>query len=245
MFFSGKSDIGKRRATNQDSFSIVKLPGDYCLLTVCDGMGGANGGNVASELACRVYTEAVTDGFNPNIADKSALLKNAVDSANTAVYNSASSDESLRGMGTTLVSALVSPDGNVTAINVGDSRMYCIDGGELRQITRDHSYVQYLVDMGQLTISEAENASIKNIIIRSVGNEEESNPDLFTLTLSKGSYILLCSDGLTNCVSKSDIASSINAETQNELDVCTERLISLANRGGGIDNITVILGKNA
>lgn len=159
------------------------------------------------------------------------------------MYEKAASDESLRGMGTTLVSALVAPDGSITAINVGDSRMYCIDGGELRQITRDHSYVQYLVDMGQLTISEAENASIKNIIIRSVGNEEESNPDLFTLRLSEGSYILLCSDGLTNCVQKADIAAAVSAETQKELDDCAGQLIFLANEGGGIDNITVILGK--
>lgn len=243
MFFSGKSDIGKRRTSNQDSFSIVTLPGGCCLLTVCDGMGGANGGNVASELACSVFTETVKGGFSPDMADRSALLKNAVAAANTAVYEAAASDEDLRGMGTTLVSALVSPDGSVTAINVGDSRLYCIDSGELRQITRDHSYVQYLVDMGQLTVSEAENASIKNIIIRSVGNEEESNPDLFTLRLSQGSYILLCSDGLTNCVSKADIAASVSAETQRELDACAENLISLANNGGGIDNITVILGK--
>ena len=174
MFFSGKSDIGKRRATNQDSFSIVTLPGEFCLLTVCDGMGGANGGNVASELACSVYTGTVKNGFDPGMTDRAALLKKAVAAANTAVYEKAASDESLRGMGTTLVSALVAPDGSITAINVGDSRMYCIDGGELRQITRDHSYVQYLVDMGQLTISEAENASIKNIIIRSATKRSQT-----------------------------------------------------------------------
>ncbi|MDD6322986.1 MAG: hypothetical protein PUB64_09940, partial [Firmicutes bacterium] len=84
---------------------------------------------------------------------------------------------------------------------------------------------------------------IKNIIIRSVGNEEESNPDLFTLRLSEGSYILLCSDGLTNCVPKADIAAAVSAETQKELDDCAGQLISLANEGGGIDNITIILGK--
>ena len=145
MFFSGKSDIGKRRATNQDSFSIVTLPGEFCLLTVCDGMGGANGGNVASELACSVYTGTVKNGFDPGMTDRAALLKKAVAAANTAVYEKAASDESLRGMGTTLVSALVAPDGSITAINVGDSRMYCIDGGELRQITRMSSILSIWV----------------------------------------------------------------------------------------------------
>ena len=243
MQIFSKTDRGRVRTDNQDAYFAGKITDDSVFAVVCDGMGGANAGNVASELACSVYTGTVKNGFDPGMTDRAALLKKAVAAANTAVYEKAASDESLRGMGTTLVSALVAPDGSITAINVGDSRMYCIDGGELRQITRDHSYVQYLVDMGQLTISEAENASIKNIIIRSVGNEEESNPDLFTLRLSEGSYILLCSDGLTNCVPKADIAAAVSAETQKELDDCAGQLISLANEGGGIDNITVILGK--
>lgn len=243
MFFSGKSDIGKRRATNQDSYSIISLPEDCYLCTVCDGMGGANGGNVASEIACSVYTKYVSDNFIPEDHNRASLLRKAVAAANTAVYEKAQAEDALRGMGTTLVSALVEKNGTAYVINVGDSRMYSVDSGQMRQITRDHSYVQYLVDMGQLTVKEAENASIRNIIIRSIGNEEESNPDLFTLDLSPGGYILLCSDGLTNCVGNDLIAEEIHADTQEELDLCAERLIECANESGGIDNITVILGK--
>ncbi len=243
MFFSGKSDIGKRRATNQDSYSILSLPDGCFLCTICDGMGGANGGNVASEMACSVYTKYVSDNFITEDRNRASLLRKAVAAANTAVYKKAQSEETLRGMGTTLVSALIEKDGTAHVINVGDSRLYSIDSEQMRQITRDHSYVQYLVDMGQLTVKDAESASIRNIIIRSIGNEEESNPDLFTLELSPGSYILLCSDGLTNCVGNGIIEKEIHADTQEEMDLCAEKLIKLANEGGGTDNITVILGK--
>ena len=243
MIFSGKSDVGKRRANNQDNFNITELTGGACLLTVCDGMGGANGGNVASRIACSVYTETVCKGFSPDAPHDTALLKEAVAAANTAVYEAAQADESLKGMGTTLVSALVTEDGHVSVINVGDSRLYALTAGELKQITRDHSYVQYLVDMGQITMKEAKAASIRNIIIRSVGNEPETVPDLFSLDLAAGAYLLLCSDGLTNCVSNEAMASAIHAENGEELTRCAETLVALANDGGGIDNITVVLGK--
>ncbi len=243
MFFSGISDIGKRRATNQDSFSIIPLSGGHTLCTVCDGMGGASGGNVASEIALSTYTEYVENNFTSETEKWQQLLFDAVSAANTAVYERAAGDEALKGMGTTLASLLVSENGDACAVNVGDSRIYCLDGGALRQITRDHSYVQYLVDMGQLTLKEAETASIRNIIIRSVGNEAAANPDFFDLKLGSGSVILLCSDGLTNCVGSDGIVGAISAENEDELKASAEKLIELANDGGGTDNITVILGK--
>lgn len=242
MIFCGKTDVGKRRANNQDCYAVTPLPDGACLLTVCDGMGGVNGGNVASEIACRVYTEAVVGGYDGEGND-TELMRTAVASANTAVYEAASSDEALKGMGTTLVSALVRADGSVTVVNVGDSRLYCLTDKELCQISRDHSYVQYLVDMGQITMKEAKNASIRNIIIRSVGNEAQTNPDFFTIAPAPGSYLLLCTDGLTNCVPNELLAETIHGDTEEELNACAERLISLANEGGGTDNITVILGK--
>lgn len=242
MIFCGKTDVGKRRANNQDCYAITPLPDGAYLLTVCDGMGGVNGGNVASEIACRVYTDAVTQGYSVSGSD-TELMRSAVTSANTAVYEAATSDEALKGMGTTLVSALVRADGTVTVVNVGDSRLYCLSGKELKQISRDHSYVQYLVDMGQITMKEAKNAAIRNIIIRSVGNEAQTNPDFFTITPASGSYLLLCTDGLTNCVPNELLVRSIKGDTEEELSACAEHLISLANEGGGTDNITVILGK--
>ncbi len=243
MIFCGKSDVGKRRANNQDNFNITVLNDGAVLLTVCDGMGGAKGGNVASQIACSVYTEYVQKSYISDAQQVISLLRSAVAAANTAVYEAAMADEALKGMGTTLVSALVTSDGHLYAINVGDSRLYVLSDGVIQQVTRDHSYVQYLVDMGQITIKEAQNASIRNIIIRSVGNEPETNPDIFTMELEPHSYLLLCSDGLTNCVTNEVLAQTVSAETDNDLDACAERLITLANDGGGIDNITVILGK--
>jgi len=243
MIFSGKSDVGRRRTTNQDKFDITELEGGAFLLTVCDGMGGANGGSEASRIAISVYTETVTKGFSPDAPHNEALLRDAVTAANTAVYEAALADESLKGMGTTLVSAIMTPDGRVTALNVGDSRLYHLSHGELKQITRDHSYVQYLVDMGQITVKEAKTASIRNIIIRSVGNEPETTPDFFSVTLTEGDYLLLCSDGLTNCVPNETLSEAITGETMEELNACTDTLIVLANEGGGTDNITALVAK--
>ncbi len=243
MIVCGKSDVGKRRTNNQDKFHITVLPGDAFLLTVCDGMGGANGGNVASQIACSVYTEKVTLGYAPELTDCGTLLQEAVTAANVAVYEAAQRDESLKGMGTTLVSVLIRKDGQATVVNVGDSRLYTLKKGELTQITRDHSYVQYLVDKGQITLKEAKTSSIRNIIIRSVGNEPKTSPDLFRIVLEPGTYLLLCSDGLTNCVPNDRLVKAIAAETMEELDACATRLVELANEGGGVDNITVILGK--
>ncbi len=243
MFICGKSDVGKRRVNNQDCFNVTPLPGGAFLCTVCDGMGGANGGNIASEIACRVYTDFIKDNFSPIAGNDADLMKTAVTRANTAVYEAAQADPALKGMGTTLVSALIRENGKATVINVGDSRLYSVSGGQIRQITRDHSYVQYLVDMGQITVNDAKSASIRNIIIRSIGNEVKTNPDVFHLDHETDGYLLLCTDGLTNCVPNDVIAENVVAESEAELQACADKLIDLANEGGGNDNITVLIAK--
>jgi protein phosphatase len=243
MIFSGKTDVGKRRANNQDKFDTTVLPDGSVLLTVCDGMGGANGGSEASRIAISVFTETVLSSCATEELSRGELLLRGATAANRAVFEAASADEALNGMGTTLVSALVSPYGHVDVINVGDSRLYHVTSDAIHQITRDHSYVQYLVDMGQITVKEAKTASIRNIIIRSIGNEEETNPDLFSLELAEGEFILLCSDGLTNCVPVEVLEKTVQASSQEELDACADALITLANDGGGTDNITVVLAK--
>lgn len=243
MFICGKTDVGKRRVNNQDCFNITSLAGGAYLCTVCDGMGGANGGNIASEIACRVYTDFVKNGFTLDSESDAELMKEAVTHANTAVHEAAQADPALKGMGTTLVSVLIRENGKATVINVGDSRLYSLSAGQIRQITRDHSYVQYLVDMGQITVNDAKNASIRNIIIRSIGNEAKTNPDVFHLEHETDGYLLLCTDGLSNCVPNDVIAENVNAETQEDLEKCTEKLVDLANEGGGTDNITVLLIK--
>ncbi len=243
MIFCGKTDVGQRRANNQDKYNITDLGNGAVLLTVCDGMGGANGGSEASRIAISVYTETVSSGYATSALPVDELLRRAVAAANTAVFEAAAKDEALNGMGTTLVSALLTPDGNVNVINVGDSRLYHITKEGARQITRDHSYVQYLVDMGQITIKEAKTASIRNIIIRSIGNEPKTDPDLFSLSLSSEDYLLLCSDGLTNCVPVEMLADEVLRAPEEELAVKCDRLVALANEGGGTDNITVVLAK--
>jgi len=263
MFFFGKTDIGLRRGSNQDSFVAVSLYRNTVLCVVCDGMGGANGGNIASKLAAEVFHKTLAESLakiaptgnpqdvdlDPKGADYGALLKNAVSAANSAVYTRAASSAELRGMGTTLVAALVV--GNMLyAVNIGDSRLYIGADGELTQITRDHSYVQYLVDIGKLTPEEAAKNPIRNIITRSVGNEPEVEGDIYTVDLSEygHGYLLLCSDGLTNFLSHEKISEILFSKEgmgkkslEETLREKVERMVGGANEGGGGDNITVLL----
>ena len=263
MFYFGISDIGKKRSQNQDSFSITPLEGAL-LCTVCDGMGGALGGNVASELADSVYTEHIQNAFAGQISHEGEtdrvgirdILCDAVSEANAAVSARAASDESLHGMGTTLVSALFLGD-TMYAVNVGDSRLYLIGSGGITQITHDHSYVQYLLDLGKITEEEAARAPMKNIITRSVGNEEEVTPDIFVQKLPESGYVLLCSDGLTNFVPEPQIQSIVTGFSDGTIDTPfsdpesgrealrerVNRLVRLANEAGGGDNITAVLIK--
>ena len=241
MFISGKTDVGKRRSNNQDCFNITELDGGAFLCTVCDGMGGANGGNIASDIACKVYVANVRSAYGT--ASDEEVMKNAICKANSAVYEASNSDPALTGMGTTLVSALIHPEGEITVANIGDSRLYYFTNGQLTQITHDHSYVQYLVDMGQITVSEAKKASIRNIIIRSVGNEAETTPDFFHLDYEPDGKLLLCTDGLTNCATADQITKVVKQADGDTMDKATDKLVKYANDGGGLDNITVIMVK--
>ena len=267
MFFCGKSDIGKVRTTNQDSYLSARLYDNVLLCIVCDGMGGANGGNIASALAIKVFADTVRRGLSDRKQaassdgtlllpaanreeDLTGLLLTAAKRANTAVYDRSGEDEALSGMGTTLIAVLIADD-ILYALHIGDSRLYQITKAGLRRLTRDHSYVQYLVDIGKMTEEEAENASIRNIITRSVGTEYDVTPDVYRDRLQGGGYLLLCTDGLTNYVSEDEILETVTApcviseitDTDYELEDKTDRLIELANRGGGGDNITAILIK--
>lgn len=263
MFFFGKTDIGLRRGSNQDSFIAAELYRNTALCVVCDGMGGANGGNIASKLAADVFHKTLTESLankapagdpkevdlDPQGADYGELLQEAATAANSAVYARANSTSELRGMGTTLVAALVI-DKMMYAVNIGDSRLYIGAGGKLMQITRDHSYVQYLVDIGKLTPEEAARNPIRNIITRSVGNEPEVEGDIYTVDLSEfgHGYLLLCSDGLTNFLSHENISEILFSEDGYDSDKPeemlrdkAERMVGGANEGGGGDNITVLL----
>ncbi|MCQ2431463.1 MAG: Stp1/IreP family PP2C-type Ser/Thr phosphatase [Clostridia bacterium] len=263
MNLYGKTDIGRRRKNNQDSFVIRRFDEcDALLGLVCDGMGGASGGNIASALACEVFCERVgkflcSDKVKNGTAtegDITSALAHAVTDANGEVYRRADKDKTLKGMGTTLVAAVVI--GHILyAVNVGDSRLYLWAYGNLTQITKDHSLVQYLLDSGKITAEEAKNYPNRNVITRAVGTERSIEADIFSLDLSiladdEKACALLCSDGLSAYVDQNTIIDILDGMAQEDGDRAAEELISAANEAGGVDNITVVLmtqirGENA
>lgn len=248
MLFSGKTDVGRTRRLNQDGFFALEYASDTAVFIVCDGMGGAKGGEEASRIALEAASKSISEDVDVILADPSIdrdkympkILTYAVGNANLAVYDKANSDPELSGMGTTFVGAVIC-GGVMYVVNVGDSRLYLVTPDEVKQITRDHSYVQYLVDMGMMTSEQAEASSRKNIITKAVGTDETVEPDTFTVPLEGVEYVLLCSDGLSNMVDKSEIHKIIVGG--GEISEKTEKLIARANENGGKDNITAVLVK--
>ncbi|MBE6562155.1 MAG: Stp1/IreP family PP2C-type Ser/Thr phosphatase [Ruminococcaceae bacterium] len=247
-----------RRSTNQDSFNVKKYRCGAVLGVVCDGMGGASGGQVASRLAVEKFVETVDSMMKhldrsskmPGEYEVAEVLLEGVYNANYEVYERAKEDPDLQGMGTTLVASLVIGN-SIYTINVGDSRMYLADGDKIVQITHDHSYVQYLVDIGKMTAEEARNSMNKNIITRAVGTESDIEPDIYLTEIKKegidfstGIHILLCTDGLTNHVPPEEIYRMIREGESSMVDTTEElvrELVDAANQNGGSDNITAVL----
>jgi len=206
MPIAGKTDTGKQRKMNEDAFFAEKINNIY-LSVVCDGVGGAKGGNVASSTAVRDCTDTFRKMAEQS-KDYEALLMSAIASANDAVFLKAIARPELRGMGTTITAFVFDTESReYYAANVGDSRLYLVDDKNftLTQITKDHSLVQELVDEGVLTKEQAEHSPRKNIITRVLGTDEDVNIDFFKGKYESGIY-LLCSDGLTDFVQESDIA---------------------------------------
>lgn len=255
MLCYGKSDIGKKRSNNQDSFVLERLCENAAIYAVCDGMGGAKGGKKASELAIETFLDKMKKSLEVHIENRhcdtssldiAQLIVEAMYAANTAVYDKSKECAEFSGMGTTLVAALEFDD-YLYIVNVGDSRMYICSGGELHQVTHDHSYVQYLVDIGQITAAEAKNNPNRNIIMRAVGIEDDVEADLFKIDMHAYNefFVLLCSDGLSNYASCENIREIICDKIigKDELATKVDALIELANRNGGGDNITAVLLK--
>lgn len=248
MLFYGKTDVGNHRAANQDNFLIRKYSADVLVAVVCDGMGGVNGGNTASRIASGAFYAAVNEAekshplfFGMSEDDIYDVLKKAALEANAAVYGMAAEDPALMGMGTTLVSCLIIGE-KAYISNVGDSRLYLVSDGVIKQVTHDHSYVQYLVDMGKLTPEEAKHSRNRNLITRAVGTEKAVECDLFTHGVKSGDCFVLCSDGLTNHVEPFEICDAV-ADIKDAADTqsACESLIDRANERGGLDNITVVV----
>ncbi len=239
MRIVSKSDIGRMRRTNQDAFATGELTGNVAWAVVCDGMGGANGGNIASQTAVKVISDRISSGFvkGMNSSDIKTLLNTAIYTANLNVFDMAKSVETLSGMGTTVVALLICDD-VLHIAHAGDSRAYVLSNGNIKQITKDHSIVQHLVEMGQLTAAEAKVHPKKNVITRALGVEEMIKVDYTELPFEDGDVVMLCTDGLSNYIDDSQVISIMK---ENNFYEFSEKLVEAANENGGGDNITVVV----
>ncbi len=240
MQYWALTDVGCIRTDNQDAYITDMLDKNTLLCVVCDGMGGAKSGNVASSLAADVFTQELKRSFSPDMEpDKvDELVKNAVKLANFTVYDQSMQFTEFSGMGTTLVAALVQ-NRFVTVANVGDSRAYKIDENGISQITVDHSLVQMMVDRGDLTPEQAKTYPGKNYITRAVGTDSVALCDVFHRRMEKGNYLLLCSDGLSNMVDDQEILFEVLHGQDKQACCC--QLVEIARRRGAPDNVTCLL----
>jgi len=227
------TDRGRKRASNEDAFGYSAEHGIY---VVCDGMGGAAAGEIASSLAVdemmRLLTQRAGDSSIVTDAEQAAA------SANQAIFSRAERSQQLNGMGTTLV-ALLAEERRVWMLNVGDSRGYRLRNARLEQITIDHSLVEEQIRMGRMSQSEAVRSPLRNVITRALGTQNSVTPDVFELEAEPGDLFLLCSDGLTRELSDTRIESILRESAPLE-ELCAQ-LVAAANQAGGHDNITCLL----
>jgi PPM family protein phosphatase len=227
------TDRGRKRPSNEDAFGYSVEDGVY---VVCDGMGGAAAGEIASSIAVdevlRLLVERDREAALPTVAEE------AICAANTAIFSRSQSNYKLSGMGTTLV-ALVVEETRVWVLNVGDSRCYRLRNGQLEQLTLDHSLVEEQVRIGRMSRAEALRSPMRNMITRALGTQVRVTPDCFKFEAQPGDVFLLCSDGLTRELSDSQVQANIAGDLP-IADRCT-RLVEAAKKAGGHDNITAIL----
>ena len=239
---AGASDIGQKRKTNQDSICIYPKRHFFA---VSDGMGGHNGGDIASQMSVEIFPKYLDEQADRMSA--SSLLENLVKHVNDAIYEHGQKNEELQGMGTT-VSAILFDGSTANIANVGDSRTYLVSKGRIYQLTRDHSLVQEKLNLGIYDREGAAKDPQKNVLIRTVGFEPEVEVDIYHYKVTRNDLFLVCSDGLHGKVSDEDILYIINKRipapaqaTQEELDQAVKDLIEQANLNGGQDNISVVL----
>lgn len=244
MKLCGMTDVGRVRRDNQDSYAFRQLTDDTAVLVVCDGMGGAQSGSVASAVAVESFSAAVEElcagGMPRESEGRELILIRAANAANRRVYDMAQQNIECQGMGTTLVGALLLP-GEAYIANVGDSRCYLLRDGGARQLTTDHSYVQVLVNRGEITPEEARRHPRRNVITRAVGVDSEVGCDLLRLDTRPGDRLLLCSDGLTNVLDDAELAALSAAEADPER--CARALLEMTLERGAPDNVTVVLAE--
>ena len=236
----GLTDQGCVRTQNQDAYQIAQLDRNSLLCVVCDGMGGAKSGNIASSLAVDVFIQEVRRFWMANSTQEkiNQMLQSAVKLANFTVYDQAQQFEEFDGMGTTLVAALIRGR-KCTVVNVGDSRAYLANEDGIHQITRDHSLVQMMVDRGDLTPEVAKSYPGKNLITRAIGTEPMVMCDIYHKEVNKGDYLLLCTDGLSNVMDDQEILFEVVHGVHK--DRCCKRLLDIAKNRGAPDNVTSVL----
>ena len=236
----GLTDPGNIRSQNQDAYNIVEFGHDRALMIVCDGMGGAKSGNVASSMAAEAFVAEVrrSQRLALSVERVKQILLGALELANKAVYEHAKLGDEYSGMGTTLVAAFLLKN-TAVVINVGDSRAYHFTREDVRLITRDHSMVAYMVERGELTQEQAKLHPGKNVITRAVGTEPEVEGDIFTCRLRRDECILLCSDGLSNEMADQEMLFEV-VHGLSKSDCC-QRLLHIAKNRGAPDNVTVTL----
>jgi serine/threonine protein phosphatase PrpC len=247
---AGKTDIGLVRKNNEDNFGFDLRHG---IFIVCDGMGGAAAGEVASKIAVdTVLAYFRNDPSHPEspvlgrkfegVSDKAAGLANAIQLANQAILEAAAHNPNRSGMGSTIVAVCL--DGKLFSIaNVGDSRIYLVRGGSIQQLTSDHSLVMEQVRRGLLTVEEAEKSEMQNVIVRALGSEDSVEPDLEDHEFAPGDVLILCSDGMSRYVKEDKMLEVVSND--GSLNQACEELIEAAKSGGSDDNITCVLVRAA
>lgn len=231
------TDTGKVREMNQDAFKTGTFREGGCFAVVCDGMGGVSGGQVASDICVNEVSAHIEKGYRKGMSMKSVknLLVSAVTASNIKVFEAANENKDYLGMGTTVV-AVVILNGFAAIAHIGDSRAYLISD-DIKQITKDHSVVQYLIDVGRITPEQAKTHPDRNVITRAVGVTAEIDVDVDIVPINSGETILICTDGLYEYISDSEMFEII--KNSNEAEPA-KLLLDMANEAGGKDNITVV-----
>jgi serine/threonine protein phosphatase PrpC len=246
IFIQGRTNKGLVRPNNEDNFTIDIKEG---LLVVADGMGGHASGEIASKIAVDVirdYIDGIHEGrsaqighYQEEFSEVTNRIGSAVRLANQAIYEAAQSNSGWQGMGTTIAAVMINGS-SLSIAHVGDSRVYLVRAGNIELLTDDHSVVYEQVKRDLLTKEEAKKSEMKNLLTRALGSSPEVEVDYDELTLADGDVLVLCTDGLNSMVSDDDILSVVLLT--NDPDQACEKLIDMANKAGGKDNITVIAG---
>lgn len=236
----GLTDVGNVRKQNQDHFAIEELSSDCIIAVVCDGMGGAKAGNVASKLATEIFIQEVQSSYRPQMSLEAAevMLRHSITAANSAVYDQSLMSIDFRGMGTTLVAAYITPT-TVIIANVGDSRGYILNENGIEFMTVDHSQVEFMVRRGDITREQAMHHPQKNFLTRALGTEGKIACDIYRRDIGASDAVLLCSDGLSNVVTDQEMIFEVVYGVKKE--GCCQSLLKIAKDRGAPDNVTVLL----